>query len=44
MTNDFSSDVNCKALWKMDSAALTTDSKSTNILTNVGVAADTTNQ
>jgi len=32
--NDFSSDSTCKALWKFESGALTTDSKSTNTLTD----------
>jgi len=38
--NDFSADANCKALFNLESAALGADSKSTNTLTNSGVAAD----
>ncbi|MCK5015643.1 MAG: hypothetical protein KAS32_01110 [Candidatus Peribacteraceae bacterium] len=34
MANDFSSDSNCKALWKFESGALTTDSKGGNTLTD----------
>ncbi|HUX17078.1 MAG TPA: LamG domain-containing protein [Phycisphaerae bacterium] len=33
MANDFSSDANCKALWRFENGALTADSKSTNTLT-----------
>lgn len=40
MANDFSADANCRALWNLESGALTTDSKSTNTLTNVGVDED----
>ncbi len=43
MPNDFSSEVNCQALWNLETGALGTDSKSTNILANTGVTADTTN-
>ena len=43
MANNFTNDSNPKALWKLDSGALTTDSLSTNTLTNLGVAGDTTN-
>jgi hypothetical protein len=43
MGNDFSNDSNCKALWKLESGALTTDSKGTNTLTNSGVSSDLTN-
>lgn len=43
MANDFSSDGSCKALWRFESGALTTDSKSTNTLTNSGVSEETTN-
>ena len=43
MANNFTNDPNCKAIWKLDSGALTTDSISTNTLTNTGVAGDTTN-
>ena len=32
--NDFSDDSNCKALWRFESGALTTDSKGTNTLTD----------
>lgn len=39
--NDFSADVNCKALWKLDDGALTVDSKETNTLTNDGVLVNT---
>lgn len=41
--NDFSADANCVALYNQESGALTTDSKSTNTLTNSNVTADTTN-
>ena len=34
MANDFSSDINCKALWRFESGALITDSKGTNTLTD----------
>lgn len=34
MANNFSGDSNCKALWKFDNGALTTDSKGSNTLTN----------
>lgn len=44
MANDFSGDSNCKALWRMESGALTTDSKGTNTLTdNNTVGTDTVN-
>jgi len=39
--NDFSGDANCKALWRFEDGALTTDSKGTNTLTNSGAIADT---
>jgi len=41
--NDFSGDANCFALWNFENGQLTTDSKSTNTLTNSGVVADTVN-
>ncbi len=42
MANDFSSEGNCKALWRVEDGALTTDSKGTNTLTAGGTpAADT---
>ena len=45
MANDFSSDANCVALWKLDNGASTTDSKGTNTLTNVNVVTnDAVNQ
>jgi len=34
MANDFSGDSNCKAVWNLDSGALTTDSKGSNTLTD----------
>jgi len=43
MANDFSADGNCKALWNLESGALTTDSKGTNTLANTGVAEDLVN-
>jgi hypothetical protein len=44
VANDFSTDSNCVALYNFESGALTTDSKSTNTLTDVNtVTADTTN-
>jgi hypothetical protein len=43
MANDFSLDANCKALWRLESGALTADSKGGNTLTNVGVAEDLVN-
>ena len=43
MANDFSGDSSCKALWRFESGALTTDSKSTNTLTNNGGIEETTN-
>jgi hypothetical protein len=39
--NNFAADDNCIAWWKLDSGALTTDSKSTNALTNNGVTSNT---
>jgi len=39
--NDFSQDIFCKALWRMENAALTVDSKSTNTLSNTGVVNST---
>lgn len=41
MANDFSGDANCVALWRHESGALSTDSKSTHTLTNNDVTADT---
>jgi len=41
--NDFSQDANCKALWRLESGALTVDSKGTNTLTNIGVDEDAVN-
>lgn len=41
MANDFTTDINCVALWRMESASLTTDSIGTNTLTNVGTTAAT---
>lgn len=43
MANDFSGDANCIALWRMESGALTADSKGGNTLTNSGVAEDLVN-
>jgi hypothetical protein len=44
MANDFSGDTACVALWRFENGALTTDSKSTNTLTDQGtVQTDTTN-
>ena len=44
MDNHFSVDTNCVTLWRMESGALTVDSKGTNTLTNVNtVVADTVN-
>ena len=43
MANDFSSDANCKAVWNLESGALTTDSKGGNTLTNQGIDEDTSN-
>ena len=43
MANDFSGDANCKALWRLESGALTADSKGGNTLSNSGVAEDTVN-
>ena len=43
MANDFSGDSSCKALWRFESGALTTDSKATNTLTNNGGTEETTN-
>ncbi len=44
MANHFSGDIDCVALWRMESGALTTDSKGTNTLTNNNaVVADTVN-
>lgn len=44
MANDFSGDSSCKALWRMESGALTADSKGTNTLTdNNTVGTDTVN-
>lgn len=44
--NDFSNDASCKALWKFESGALTTDSKGTNTLTayNTPTATSTCNE
>jgi len=41
-TNDFSNDPNCVALYRFESGELTTDSKGTNTLTNVGVSEEST--
>ena len=41
MANDFSKDSSVKALWRLESGALTVDSISTNTLTNNGVTSDT---
>lgn len=41
--NNFLSDSSCKALWRLEPAALTADSISTNTLTNTSVLEDTTN-
>jgi len=43
MANDFSGDASCKALWRFEAGGLTTDSKSTNTLTNNGGTEETTN-
>lgn len=43
MANDFSADANCKALWRLESGALTVDSKGGNTLTNQGVDEDLVN-
>ena len=43
MANDFSGDASCKALWRFEAGGLTTDSKSTNTLTNNGATEETTN-
>lgn len=45
MANDFSADERCKALWKFESGALTTDSEGTNTLVASASppTADTTN-
>ncbi len=45
MANDFSTDPRCKALWRFESGALTTDSKGSNTLTPTASAptVDTTN-
>ena len=44
MGNNFSADSNCKALWRFENGALTTDSKGGNTLTATGSpASDTTN-
>lgn len=40
MANDFSADGNCKALWNLESGALTVDSKGSNTLVNQGVDED----
>lgn len=42
MANDFSGDANCVALWRMESGALTTDSKGTNTLTDVNTVQENT--
>jgi hypothetical protein len=41
--NNFASDGNCKALFRLESGALTTDSKGTNTLTDSGGSADAVN-
>ena len=44
MANNFTNDSNCKALWRFENGALTTDSKGTNTLTNNnGIVVDTVN-
>ena len=44
MANDFSGDSNCKALWRFESGALTTDTIGSNTLTDYNtVGEDTTN-
>ena len=43
MGNIFSGEPRCKALWRLESGALTLDSKGGNTLTNHGVTADVTN-
>lgn len=43
MANDFSFDANCVGWYRFESAALATDSKGLNDLSNDGVVADTTN-
>ena len=43
MANNFTTDPNCVALWRMESGALTADSIGTNTLTNHGVAEDAVN-
>jgi len=43
MANNFSADNNCKAVWNLESGALTADSKGGNILTNSGVDEDLVN-
>jgi len=44
VANIFTNDSNCKALWRFENGALTTDSKGTNTLTNNNtVVADTVN-
>jgi hypothetical protein len=42
MANTFSGDSNCYAVWNFESGALTTDSKSTNTLTNYQTVAEET--
>jgi hypothetical protein len=42
MANDFSTDADCKALWKFESGALTADSKGTNTLSTGGTPAEDT--
>lgn len=41
MANDFSGDSNCKALWRFESGALTTDAIGSNTLNNSNVTAET---
>ena len=43
MPNNFSLDANCKALWRLESGALTADSKGGNTLMNLGVSEDLVN-
>jgi hypothetical protein len=42
--NNFSNDANCVAWYKLDNGAITTDSKSTNTLTNVNTVVNSTNK
>lgn len=42
MANDFSGDSNCRALWRFESGALTTDSKGSNTLTDNNTVGEST--